>query len=234
MLPGRPGVAGVYLGVGALFKHLLVIPAALMLVLGKVRVVAGTLASLAVAAVAAAVVFGTGVYREFVTFGPSDRPPSIALDSEIESLNGFLRRAFDAVPDSGGAIDAILYPPYLVIAAGLTVVTAAAIWYRRDRVHATVLGFAAFTVLALIVYPNTLYNTLPLILPVLVLVLFLADDLAMPPVAVVAMVASAYALVVTRATPGIIMLVVVWGFVLFTLVRLPVVDESPAVVERVA
>ena len=121
-----------------------------------------------------------------------------------------------------------------MIAAGLTVVTAAAIWYRRDRVHATVLGFAAFTVLVLIVYPNTLYNTLPLILPVLVLVLFLADDLAMPPVAVVAMVASAYALVVTRATPGIIMLVVVWGFVLFTLVRLPVVDESPAVVERVA
>ena len=109
-LPGRPGVAGVYLGVGALFKHLLVIPAGLMLVLGKVRVVAGTLASLAVAGVAAAVVFGTGSTR-FVTFGPSDRPPSIVLDSQIESLNGFLRKAFDAVPDSGGQSMRSCIPP---------------------------------------------------------------------------------------------------------------------------
>lgn len=215
----RPGLAGVYLGIGALFKHLLVIPALLMVVLGRVRVALGALAALGVSAVVAVIVFGWSVFEEFVVFGPSDRPPSIALDSEIESLNGFLRRALGDVPDSGGAIEAILYPPYLVIAAILTAATIVIVWLRRDRNHATLLGLSAFTSLALIVYPNTLYNTLPLILPVIILVLYLSDELSIPTMATVGMVIAAYALVVTRATPGIVMLAMVWGFALVALTR---------------
>jgi len=208
----HPWLAGISLGVGALFKHLLLIPAGLVLAMRKWRITLGALGAVAVTAVLAGIAFGFDVYTEFTTFGPGDRPPELALDSVIESLNGTLRRAFDSVPPGPGAIDAVLYPPYLVIAAVLTIVTVVVAWRARRGPLSTELTFSLIIVLSLIVYPNTLYNTLPLLIPPLVVLLFAIDELPFSRPVTVAVVAIQYGIVASFAIPAFLALAVTWAY----------------------
>jgi hypothetical protein len=208
---GHPWLAGLWLGVGVWFKHLLLIPAVLSLAIRRWRVAAGALvASVAVASLAG-LVFGFNVYREFATFGPSDRPPAISLDPVIQSLNGVLRRVFDAVPSDPGAVESILYPPYLVVASLLTAATMAITWNARRRAESTTLAFAFLIVLSLIVYPNTLYNTLPLLVPVLAALLHWIGDLPFSRPATVVFVAALYGVVAgSVAWGGFVVLMLTW------------------------
>lgn len=215
----RPFAAGVLLGVGAVFKHLLVIPAVLLMVMGKARSTLGALVAITASSVAAAVVFGPGVFSEFVTFGPRDRPPEIALDPVIVSLNGFMRRLLDAVPADDGALAAIMYPPYIVVAAALTGGTVWLAWRGRRDADTALLSFSLISLLMLLVYPNTLYNTLPLMIPALVVIVSLVGRLPFAPGVSVAVVTGAYALTVTDAVPGIITMILVWTYLAVCVAR---------------
>ncbi|HSJ71840.1 MAG TPA: glycosyltransferase family 87 protein [Acidimicrobiia bacterium] len=215
----RPFIAGVLLGVGAVFKHLLVIPAVLLMIMGKARATLGALVAIAASSVVAAAVFGPGVFSEFVTFGPRDRPPEIALDPVIVSLNGFLRRLLDAVPTDGGAVASIMYPPYIVAAALLTGGTAWLVWRGRRDAGTTLLSFSLITLLMLLVYPNTLFNTLPLMIPAMVVLVSMADRLAFPPSVTVAVVTCVYVLTVTDAVPGIVAMILMWTYLALCVAR---------------
>jgi hypothetical protein len=215
----RPVVAGVALGIGALFKHLLVIPAVLVLAMGRARTTVAAGITMLGAAAIAAVVFGISVYEEFATFGPSDRPPSIALDSVIQSLNGVMRRTFDAVPASAGALDATMYPPYLVVGGLLTLVTLAIVWRVRDLPETTLLAFSFIVTLSLIVYPNTLYNTLALVLPAIIVIVVSSKTTSIPGPITLAVVMSTYLVVVSWVVPGFLVLVIVWTYLAVVLGR---------------
>jgi hypothetical protein len=223
----RPFVAGVLLGIGAVFKHLLVIPAVLLVVMGKARSTFGALVAIAASSVAAAVVFGPGVFSEFVTFGPRDRPPEIALDPVIVSLNGFLRRLADAVPADGGAMAAIMYPPYILAAAVLTGSTMWLVWRGRRDPDMALLSLSLITLLMLLVYPNTLFNTLPLMIPALVVLVSLAERLPSPPGVSVAVVTFTYALTVTDAVPGLIAMMLVWTYLAWCVARSVHASKTP-------
>jgi len=225
----RPWLSGLWLGVGVWFKHLLLIPAVLSLAIRRWRIAAGALvASVAVASLAG-LIFGFDAYREFAMFGPSDRPPELSLDGVIESLNGVLRRAFDAVPSHPGAIEAILYPPYLVVAGLLTAATIVIAWKARRRTESTTLGFALLIVLSLIVYPNTLYNTLPLVIPVLVLLLHRISVLPFSRPVTVVFVAGLYGAMAGRVPEGgFIVLILIWLFLATCLVAMAIRTPSPA------
>lgn len=225
----HPWLAGLSLGAGALFKHLLLIPAVLSPALRKSRIAAGALVTSVAAGALAGWVFGFGVYREFITFGPGDRSPELSLDPVIQSLNGVLRRAFDAVPSDSGPIGSILYPPYLIIAGLLTAVTILIAWKARCRTEDTTLVFAFLTVLSLIVYPNTLYNTLPLVIPVFVVLLHRIDDLPVPRPGVVVFVAALYGAVAGIREGAFVSLMLTWLFLAACLVTMARRSPSPAV-----
>ena len=225
----HPWLAGLSLGVGAWFKHLLLIPAVLSLAVRKSRVAAGALITSVAAGALAGGIFGFGVYREFVTFGPSDRPADLALDPVIQSLNGFLRRVLDAVPSHPGALGSILYPPYLVIAGLLTAATIVIAWKARRRADETSLVFAFLLVLSLIVYPNTLYNTLPLLIPAFVVLLYRIGDLPLPRPVSVVFVAALYGAVAGRTELGFVSLMLTWLFLAACLATIARRTPSPAV-----
>jgi hypothetical protein len=223
----HPWLAGLSLGVGAWFKLLLFIPAALSPAMRKSRVAAGAFLAAAAIAAVAGLTFGFGVYREFVTFGPSDRPAGLSLDPVIQSLNGFLRRVFDTVPSNPGAVASILYWPYLVVGGLLTAATVVIAWKVRRHTEATTLVFGFFIVLSLIVYPNTLYNTLPLVIPVLVVILFWISDLPFPRSVTVGFLAALGGVVAGTWDGGFVALILLWVFLATCLVSIAVRTPGP-------
>lgn len=216
---GRRWVGGLALGVGALFKHLLLIPAALAIALRRWRMALAALAGLLATMFAAGLVFGFDVYRGFVTNGPGDRSPELALDPVIQSLNGALRRFFDAVPTAPGALDAILYPPYLIAAGVFTVVTLLIARRVEGTDWGIVPGFALISLLSLLVYPNTLFNTLPLMLPALIVLVHSGDRLGVPSRVQVLAVVAVYGAVGLHSRLGFAALVFAWAFLAVSIVR---------------
>lgn len=203
-------LAGVALGVGTMFKHLLLIPAVLALAIRKWRIGVGALIAISALSVGAGAIFGFDVFSEYLAFGAGDRSPELALDPVIQSLNGELRRILGDVPSAPGALEAILYPPYLLIGAVLTAVTCVVCWRASLRQGLATACFALITILALITYPNTLYNTLPLMLPALVVLISQSERLGVPPKALVVLMAGVFALVGAHSRFGFIALMVVW------------------------
>lgn len=216
---GRRWAGGVALGVGALFKHLLIIPAVLALALRNWRMTAAALASLLATGLLAGLVFGFDVYREFLAHGPSGRSPELALDPVIQSLNGVMRQLFGAVPAGPGAWNAILYPPYLVVAAILTLSTLFICWRASREPRLLVPCFALVSLLSLIVYPNTLFNTLPLMIPALVVILHNIESLSVSPRVAVVVVAGIYGATATHSRFGFAALMIAWIFLAATLAR---------------
>jgi hypothetical protein len=207
-----PWIAGLSLGVGSLFKHLLLIPAALSLVIRRWKTAVGSLFAVLVAGLIAGLTFGFDAFVEFLEFGPSDRAAGLASDGVIESLNAVLRRALHDVPAGDGALEAILYPPYLVAAFALTLITIV-IARRAEKNHdESRLAFALITLLSLIVYPNTLYNTLPLMLPPIMVILEGSHRLTFDPRLTVSVVVAAYAITAFRGISAFWALLIVWGY----------------------
>jgi hypothetical protein len=214
----RGWIAGVALGIGATFKHLLVIPAVLAIFMRRSRVALSAVLTLAAASLAAGLTFGFDVFGEFVRNGPGDRSPQLALDAVINSLNGVMRRAFDAVPAGPGALEAILYPPFLIVAALFTLVTLFVVWRASADAQGVAPSFALLTLLALIVYPNTLFNTLPLMIPAIAVLLADEGFLRMSPRVLVVFIAAGYA-ALAGFQAGFAVLVAVWAFMVVGILR---------------
>lgn len=218
-------LGGLALGIGALFKHVLIIPALLAIALRKWRMALWALIGLVATILGAGLVFGFDVYTEFLANGPSDRSPQLALDPVIQSLNGVMRRTFNAVPSSPGALDTIMYPPYLIAAGLLTVLTLTITWKAGAVARGVLPGFALVTLLSLIVYPNTLFNTLPLMIPPLVIFLHRADDLGVSRRVLVVLVAGIYGAAVFSRL-GFAALMVAWVALAGSILRFLVTSKA--------
>jgi len=94
----------------------------------------------------------------------------------------------------------------------LTIVTVVVAWRARRGPLSTELTFSLIIVLSLIVYPNTLYNTLPLLIPPLVVLLFAIDELPFSRPVTVAVVAIQYGIVASFAIPAFLALAVTWAY----------------------
>jgi hypothetical protein len=208
----RPWRAGIALGIGAVFKHVLMIPGALLTLLRRWKMGAGAAAAALASAVLAGTVFGFDIFSDFARFGPSDRSANLALDPGIYSLNGVLRRLFNDIPSAPGALEAILYPPYLITAglvAVATLVVAGKVINQEDNRSMT---FALVVVASLLIYPNTLENTLPLLIPAFVVVAYRMADLPVPAGLTASLIAVAYGGYIARVIPGFLLMILLWLF----------------------
>ena len=166
---GRSSVGpGLSLAAGFFAKHVLLIPAALMIVSRDRRMrVAGLVAvgGIAVALIASPLVFGAGIVHAWAANGPGARSPELAVDPVVQSLLALLYRGLGATP-RGSLLHIILFPPFLAVAGLMTLATLAILARRAAAPPAQHLWLLAS--LALACYPNTLFSTLALLLPVIV------------------------------------------------------------------
>jgi hypothetical protein len=160
-------VAGVSLAAGFFFKHLLVIPAGLMAVSRDRRArLAGwsALVTVAVALLASMAVLGRGIFSAYAANGPGARSPELTVDPVVQSLLAMLYRALGVMPH-GSLLGIIAFPPFLIAAAILTLATLVLAWRSPDS-ERRLRGWLLLC-LALLCYPNTLFNTLALLFPVI-------------------------------------------------------------------
>ena len=165
---GRSNVgSGLALTVGFFYKHVLLIPAALMATGRDRRVRAAGLVAIGgivAALLASPLVFGPGVVHAWAANGPGARSPELAVDPVVQSLLALLYRGLGATPH-GSLIHIMLFPPFLALAGLLTLGTLAIL----SRHTTASPGERAWLLasLALACYPNTLFSTLALLLPVI-------------------------------------------------------------------
>ncbi len=168
LMDRAPVVAGLCLAVGIYYKHLLMIPA-LVLLVGRDRrariagasAVAGAVAALAVSLV----VLGRGILSEWATQGVGTRQAVLAIDPVVQSLMALLYRALHVTPH-GSLIHVILWPPFAACGAALALATLVALWRAEPTPRARRLGFWLVAALAVLCYPNTLISTLALVAPI--------------------------------------------------------------------
>jgi hypothetical protein len=194
LLERSPVAAGAALAAGFFFKHLLLIPA-LVLLVGRDRRgrVAGLSAvgGIVLALLASMVVFGRGILVAWSANGPGARSEQLAIDPVVQSLLALIYRGLHATPH-GSLAHIILYPPFLVAAGALGLVTLALLWRAPARTDAG--RFWLVAALAILAYPNTLISTLALAAPVALFAASRALRAGWPALAALAVVAVAWAL----------------------------------------
>ena len=121
---------------------------------------------LGVAVTASLLAFGTGSFRDFSRYGPGSRPAGGYVDAANQSLLAALYRLSGHAPVSPDLIRTVLFPPFVAVAGALAVATTILCRVGRQSELATYLRAALLVSLALLVYPNTLYNTLVVIMSV--------------------------------------------------------------------
>ncbi len=159
--------AGAALALGFCFKHLLIVPIALLLVVGRGRERATggwALVGLGALLGAAMVAFGPHVLADWARFGPGARSAALAVDPVQQSLLALAYRDLHALP-RGGGLHALLFPPFVAAALVLGITTAIVLWRRPDGPRAE--RWALMTSLALACFPNTHFSTLTLMIPAL-------------------------------------------------------------------
>ena len=193
-LARAPVAAGASLAGGFFFKHLLLIPAAL-LVAGRERRgrTAGlaALAAIALAVAASALVLHPAVLRAYLANGPGARSPALAVDPVVQSLMALLYRALGVMPH-GTLRQIVAFPPYLAATAALTLASLALAW--RSPAGAGRERFWLLASLAILCYPNTLISTLALLVPVVLGVYVTALERGWPFAPALGFVAAVYAL----------------------------------------
>lgn len=162
----RPVVAGLALAAGTFAKHLVVLWLVPIALACRWRALAAGIGFVALALVVAGVVLPEGTFSDYRRFGPAAAPVSFYVQEVNQSLLASCYRWFGEKPSSSAPMEAWPYPPF---AAGALVLTIAA-WLVtrrtiRDRFEA---ASGLWGIWALLLYPSTLFNTLPvLLLPLL-------------------------------------------------------------------
>lgn len=111
-----PVGVGASLTVGFFYKHLLIIPACMMIA-GRARrdrvVGVSAVAGIAVAMIARVAALGGGIAGGGLSNGPGARSPQLAIDPVVHSLKALLYRALGATPH-GSLAQVVTFPPFLV------------------------------------------------------------------------------------------------------------------------
>ncbi|RMD81771.1 MAG: DUF2029 domain-containing protein, partial [Candidatus Dadabacteria bacterium] len=205
----RPALAGASLAAGSLFKPLLLIPAILAPALGRPRILLGCALATGLFSLAATATFGASVWRDFLQFGPNTRPPGLATDPVVHSLLAVLLRASGGSAPRG-LLATLAYPPYLAAASVMALTTVLVCRKSPKQQGLDRLQFASLLTLALAVYPNTLYNTLPLVLPALLVLVAAREHIGFSSRFVCVAAGSCWGLLLIRKLAFLVVLIA-WG-----------------------
>ena len=197
-LEKQPRLAGIFLGLGFLYKHLLLIPAAFGPIIRRTAMAWTCGITIFASLVVSLLVFGKDRCLMFLQFGASARPPELAIDNSVNSLLSTVIRLSGSDPPSGGLLNLLTYPPFVVCGALLTIATIVICLGGGWTVERRRLKFSLISALALIAYPNTLYNTLPLILPVFFILFSSRSWLTIPGTWLAVFIALQYGLVFVK------------------------------------
>jgi len=220
-LRDNPALAGVALGVGSLYKHILLIIAALMPLARKRGVATACCATLTIAVIVSALVFGIGAFSDFARWGPSYNPAGFYLRGPLnQSLFPVIYRLVGLPRPDLPLSAAILAPPFALVAGAFTLVTAVLCRREQGNPASAPLKMALLISFALLVYPATLYNTIPLILPVFFLLFAYRNSLPVAPWVTIGFVAIEYALASIKYSGAFLVLLSSWFGVALLLMML--------------
>jgi hypothetical protein len=137
-------------------------------------------------------------------------------------------------PDARAGAGFALYPPFLLVAGVLVAITAGVIAWSSNDAASRQLKRVLVIVIALLVYPGTLHNTLVLMLPVFFVVIALRDDIPVSEGWLFGFVLVEYLLTSLRPGGtwwpygGFLGMVGAWLFLCVLLIRMTVLSRSAA------
>ena len=181
----------------------------------------------------AAAVFGPSAFSEYARWGTAVpfyhyvEPVTQSLLAVVYRLSGFL-------PAAGIDASHAFHPPFLVAAGAIAVVSVWILLRAGSDAASRRLKRVFAVLVALLVYPGSLFNTLPLMLPLFFVLLALSDRLPVRKGWVVGFVFVEYALVAIRVEDGwwfhgaFPAMALAWLFVGGLLMRLREIGEPSA------
>lgn len=207
----KPAVAGVALGVGALYKQLLAVIPALTLCMRKPTAAFGFVAMTTVAVVTSVLAFGVGVFGEYSRYGPSANPARYYFTGPLnQSLFATVYRTFGLPREDFSIGEALLSPRFALPAAILTLLTGALCLRSTRNPAAPHLKMILSCSLALLLSPFTLYHTVTLILPVFFVLYSHRNSLPAPARVIILFIASQYAVGSIQYIGGFYVLLSSW------------------------
>ncbi len=232
----RPLAAGVALGAAFPFKPVVLIVGALSAFAVTRRSAAAFVGVVTALLGLAALVFGPSAFAEYARWGTAV-PFHHYVEPVAQSLLAVVYRLTDFVPAARIDPNHAFHPPFLVAAVTIAMTTLLILLRAGSDEASRQLKRVLAVLLALLVYPGSLFNTLPLMLPVFFVMLGLSERLPIHKAWVVAFIFVEYALVAIRVDDswwfhgGFPAMLLAWIVVAGLLLRLRDVGESSSPVE---
>ena len=233
-LAGRNHImSGVALAAAFPFKHLVLTAGALSALVARVTSTIAFSITVAATCLIAAIVFGPSSFGEYARWGTAV-PFYHYVEPVTQSLLAAMYRLTSYTPDAWAGADFAFYPPFLLVAGILVAISAGVIVWSPNDAASRQLKRVLVIVIALLVYPGTLHNTMVLMLPVFFVVIALRDDIPVSEGWVFGFVLVEY--LVTALRPGgtwwpyggFLGMVLAWLFLCVILFRMTVLRRTPA------
>jgi hypothetical protein len=224
-------MSGVALAAAFPFKHLVLTVGALSALVTRVSSAVAFCITVAAMCVFAVIFFGPSSFSEYARWGTAV-PFYHYVEPVTQSLLAAMYRLVGYTPDAWAGANFAFYPPFLLVAGILVAISAVIIvWSPKDPASRQ-LKRVLVIVVALLVYPGTLHNTMVLMLPVFFVVLALRDDIPVSDGLLLGFVLVEYLLTSLRPGGtwwpygGFLGMVVAWLFLCVLLIRMTVVSRS--------
>jgi hypothetical protein len=226
-------MCGVALAAAFPFKHLVLTVGALSALVARVSSAIAFSITVAAMCVTAVIFFGPSSFSDYARWGTTV-PFYHYVEAVTQSLLAAMYRLVGYTPDAWAGANFAFYPPFLLVAGILVAISAGVIAWSPNDAASRQLKRALVIVIALLVYPGTLHNTMVLMLPVFFVVIALRDDIPVSEGWLFGFVLVEY--LVTSLRPGgtwwqyggFLGMVVAWVFLCVLLIRMTVLKRSAA------
>jgi len=164
LLGTRPVLSGMALGVGFLYKHLLVIPLAFLAFVRRYSTMAGFVVFVVLTAIIIVALFGVMPFQTYVKKGPvTQNNQKLSDDINISLVATILRLSDWELPNHRLA-SILSYSPFVAVSLLLAACTILVCVRSQSHVELSLLSTSLTVLLALMLFPHVLYNTLPVAL----------------------------------------------------------------------
>ncbi|MEQ8767366.1 MAG: glycosyltransferase family 87 protein [Planctomycetota bacterium] len=215
----RPLLAGASLALAFLAKHLVALLVIPWLLSRRLRPVAAAVVVIAGLFAVSFWMLPEGTFDDWARHGPSAAPPFFYTQDVNQSLLAISYRAFGESPSSGGMLEAWTFWPFCIGALALTLATLLGTWRRTSETDRLL---AIWTCWALLLYPSTLYNTLPILLVPILLWRSARSDF--PWITLLGLII--YGSAVIRPEGGFVAVAATWGITLVAWPRIPAAEAG--------
>jgi len=211
-IEAHPAIAGAALGIGCLYKQLLLGVASVSVYLGKMRTLIALVLTTVSAGLASMVVLGAGVFRDYVTYGQSVIPAASSCGGNY-SLFGMLCDNMELTGRNIKMTEALQFPEFAVPAAIVSLATLILCLRTLPSPAAMHLKLALALAFSLVVFPWVGYYSVALILPALFVLYSHRAILPISSWMIIAFFAIQYALVVIPVLGGFVVSLSTWFMV---------------------